>query len=239
MNETTLTSLLEFARGPLFRFTFALLVLGCARLVVLTVYNIIKTYLTAGDKAVAWDLVRKRTLWWLFPFARLTRTRSVYSIVSFIWHVGLIITPIFLFGHVHLWKQGTGLAWPTLSNHVADVLTVVTIVAGLWLLVGRIASPLSRTMSRPNDFLWPVLLTIPFLSGLFIRHPSISPMSYQAMMLIHVLSGELIFVLIPFSKVAHCVLMPFSQLVSEMGWRFPATAGRDVARALHKESAPI
>ena len=59
------------------------------------------------------------------------------------------------------------------------------------------------------------------------------------MMLIHVLSAELIFVLIPFSKVAHCVLIPFSQLVSDLGWRFPATAGRDVAKALGKESVPL
>jgi hypothetical protein len=59
------------------------------------------------------------------------------------------------------------------------------------------------------------------------------------MMLIHVLSAELIFVLIPFTKIAHCVLIPFSQLVSDLGWRFPSTAGRDVARALGKESVPI
>ena len=65
------------------------------------------------------------------------------------------------------------------------------------------------------------------------------PVDYHVMMLIHVLSAELIFVLIPFSKVAHCVLVPFSQLVSDLGWRFPASAGRDVARALGKESAPL
>ena len=63
--------------------------------------------------------------------------------------------------------------------------------------------------------------------------------TYQVMLLIHVLSAELIFVLIPFSKIAHCVLIPFSQLVSDLGWRFPPTAGKDLAKALGKESVPL
>ena len=238
MNETV-ESMLDFARGPLFRFTFALMVFGLVRLVGLTIYGTVRTYLLAGDKRVAWPIVRERTLWALFPFLRLRRTRAVYGMVSVVFHIGLILVPVFLFAHVHLWERGIGISWLTLPPLAADVLTIVVIVASVALFVGRVSSPLSRVLSRAQDYAWPLLLLIPFVSGFFASHPTWCPIGYHLMMLIHVLSAELIFVLIPFSKIAHCVLIPFSQLVSDLGWRFPATAGRDVAKALGKESVPI
>ncbi len=238
MNETV-EAMLEFARGPLFRFTFAVMVFGLARLVGLTIYGAIRTYALAGDKRLLWPIIRQRTLWTLFPFSRLGRTRGVYSIISVVFHAGLIIVPIFLFAHIHLWERGLGIRWAALPPRVADVLTVVTVVAALALFAGRVGSPLSRTLSRAQDYAWPWLLMAPFVSGFLASHPTWCPVDYPVMLLIHVLSAELVFVLTPFSKIAHCVLIPFSQLVSDLGWRFPATAGRDVAKALGKESVPI
>jgi len=238
VNETV-ESMLEFARGPLFRFTFALMVLGLARLVLLTVYGVVRTYILAGDKRLFWPVIRQRTLWTLFPFSRLHRTRASYSILSFAFHVGLIIVPIFLFAHVHLWQRGIGISWPALPPLAADVLTILTIFAALALFSLRAASSLSRTLSRAQDYAWPLLLILVFVSGFLASHPPWCPVDYRVMLLVHILSAELIFVLMPFSKIAHCVLIPFSQLVSDLGWHFPATAGKDVCRALGKESTPV
>jgi hypothetical protein len=232
-------SLLEFAQGPLFRFTFALMVLGLIRLVGLTLYGVIRTRMLAGDKRLLWPVIWERTVWALLPFSRLHRSRAVYSITSVLFHIGLLVTPVFLYAHIRLWERGVGLAWPALPPMVADALTLGTIALAAALFAGRVGSPLSRGLSRPQDYAWPWLLAAPFASGFMAAHPTWCPVSYQAMMLAHVLSAELVFVLIPFSKVAHCVLIPFSQLVSDLGWRFPATAGSDVARALGKESVPI
>ncbi len=238
MNETV-ESILEFARGPLFRFTFAVLVFGLARLVLLTVYGIVRTYLLAGDKHLLWPIIRQRTWWTLFPFSRLSRARSGYSILSFVFHVGLMVVPLFLYAHIHLWQRGLGISWPALPVLVADILTILTIVSALALVAARAASSLSRTLSRAQDYTRPLLLTLAFVSGFLASHPTWCPTSYSVMLLIHVLAAETIFVLIPFSKIAHCVLLPFSQLVSDLGWHFPATAGKDVCKALGKESTPI
>ncbi len=238
MNETV-EAMLEFARGPLFRLTFAVMVLGLARLVCLTIYGAVRTYVLAGDKRLLWPVIRQRTLWALFPFSRLGRARGTYGILSVILHVGLIVVPLFLFAHIHLWERGIGISWAALPPPVADVLTAVTVVAALVLFAARVGSPLSRTLSRAQDFAWPWLLMAPFVSGFLASHPPWCPIDYQAMLLIHILSADLIFVLIPFSKIAHCVLIPFSQLVSDLGWHFPATAGEDVAKALGKESSSI
>ena len=48
-------------------------------------------------------------------------------------------------------------------------------------------------------------------------------------MLVHVYAGDLIMLMIPFTKIAHCVLMPLSQLVTSIAWKFPAGAGDRVA----------
>jgi nitrate reductase gamma subunit len=235
----TVEQMLEFARGPLFRFTFVLLVLGLVRLVGLTVYGAVRTYARAGDKRLLWPIIRQRTLWALLPFLRLHRTRTLYGVVSVVFHVGLISVPIFLFAHVYLWKRGLGVSWPALPPIVADVLTVLTIVAAVGLFALRVGSRLSRTLGRAADYAWPWLLAVPFVSGFLAAHPTWCPVPYNLMLLVHILSAELVFVLIPFSKIAHCVLIPFSQLVSDLGWHFPASAGRDVAKALGKESMPV
>jgi len=58
------------------------------------------------------------------------------------------------------------------------------------------------------------------------------------MMLIHVLSADLIMVMIPFTKIAHCMLLPLSQLVTGISWKFPPGAGDRVIETLGYEDRP-
>jgi nitrate reductase gamma subunit len=229
---------LEWARGPLFRLAFLIMILGLARLVILTGLGIFRAWYRANDRKLPVKALIMATLKWLFPFKQL-HNRLAYSIASVLFHVGLILTPIFLGAHIMLWKRGIGIGWPGLTHGLADALTILTVVAGIGLIIGRAANRSSRAISRPQDFALPPLLIIPFISGLLAMHPALNPMSYNAAMLIHTLSADLIFVLIPFTKMAHCVLLPATQLVAELGWHFPADQGENVAIALGKESQPV
>jgi nitrate reductase gamma subunit len=58
-------------------------------------------------------------------------------------------------------------------------------------------------------------------------------------MLVHVLAGDFLFLLIPFSKLSHIALFPFTQLISELAWYFEPDSGRKVMIALGKENRPI
>lgn len=232
-------TLLEFARGPLFRLTFAVMVLGLLRIFVLDIVGMVEAYRKAGDKVIPWKLTIARTLEWIFPVKRAVNHRPFYSIATIIFHIGLIVTPIFLFAHVRLWETGIGIGWWTLSPKAADVLTIVTIVFGIAIFLGRVGSRNARAISRKQDYLWPLLLIVPFITGFVVAQLGVSAKVYQSLMLVHVLSGELIFVLLPFTKIAHCVLMPFSQLVSTLAWKFPASVDEDVATTLDKKGAPV
>lgn len=232
-------ALLNFVRGPLFRFTFALMMLGLLRILVLDVWSVVSSYRKAGDKSMPWRLVIRRTLQWLAPFNRVFNNRPVYSMLSILFHIGLILVPVFLYAHVLLWEKAIGISWSTLPKTLADVLTVLTIATAILLFIGRVASRSSSFLSRKQDYLWPLLLMIPFASGFICANVAVSPSIYQVFMLIHILSGELIFLLIPFTKIAHCVLMPLSQLICTLAWKFPPETDDDICTTLNKKGARV
>jgi nitrate reductase gamma subunit len=222
---------LEWARGPAFRFAIIFAALGLSRHLVLTLLSVRRAVRAAGDKEVPYKRLLVTTLGWLFPFTKI-RQRVVYSTLSVAFHVGLIITPIFLAGHIVLWRRGLGFGWPAIGMTLADVLTVVTMVTALGLLVGRLWTHEARALSRPQDYILLVLLLFVFLFGFLVRHPALNPFDPTTTFFIHVLAGDLVLVALPVTKLSHCVLLPTTQLVSDVGWRFPPDAGERVRAAL-------
>jgi nitrate reductase gamma subunit len=225
---------LEWARGPAFVFSFSLMVLGLMRILILTIWGIAKTLLRAGDKKVAWKNLIATSLAWILPFKKL-KQRVWYSLASILFHIGIIIVPIFLIEHVALWRRGIGVSWFTISRSLADGLTLLTIAMIILLLIGRLGSREARTLTRGQDVLLPLIILIPFISGLLASHPAFNPFAYQATMLVHVLSSDLVMCLIPFTKLCHCVILPFTQVVAEVGWHFPPNTGKQVRMSLGKE----
>jgi len=223
----------------LFRLTFIILVLGLIRILALDIWGAVLAYRRAGDKNLAWGTAIKNTLQWIFPTKRIFTRRPIYSLFSILFHVGLILVPIFLLAHVQLWKSGTGLSWWTLPHIWADILTLTTIGFAIALLLGRTFDKGARFLSRKQDYVWPVLLIIPFVTGYLCSNVELGPGTYQVLMLIHILAAELIFVLIPFTKIAHCVLMPLSQFVLALAWKFPARVDEKICTTLNKKGAPV
>lgn len=229
---------IQFGRGPLFAAVFALMVLGLTRVVALTVVGIVEAYRRSWDRIVNWKEVAYQTFHWLVPVARLWRTRPIYSSVSLLFHVGLLLVPFFAAAHVLLWRRAMGFGWSAMPQSAADVLTVLTLLAGAGLLVGRVTSSAARGISRPQEYFWPILLLIPFATGYACSHAVLSAKTYQELMLLHVYSADLIMVLIPFTKIAHCVLAPLSQVVTAVAWKFPPGAGDRVAATLGYADRP-
>jgi nitrate reductase gamma subunit len=229
---------IEFGRGPLFRLAFALMVLGLLRIFALTIIGIGEAYRRNPDKIVPWKEVARQTAGWLVPLVRLWKRRPVYSVVSIAFHAGLLLAPLFLPAHILLWQRSTGLWWPSIPQWVADWLTLVTIGAGLGLFCGRACFRSSRALSRTQDYVWPLLLVAPFATGYACSHASLSPASYQAFMLLHIYSAVLILAIIPFTKIAHCVLQPLSQVVTAVSWKFVPGAGAKVAATLGYAERP-
>jgi len=229
---------LEFGRGPLFRLSFSLMVLGLLRIFLLTFIGVAESYRRNPDKIVPWKEIVKRTLGWLAPLGKLWSKRPVYSAISVLFHAGLLLVPLFLAAHVLLWKRSVGFAWPALPQPAADWLTLLVIATALGLFLGRAADAGARALSRFQDYAWLLLLALPFATGYICSNAAIGPKAYRTVMLFHVYSADLVMATIPFTKIAHCVLAPLSQLVTGIAWKFPAGAGDRVAATLGYADRP-
>jgi nitrate reductase gamma subunit len=224
---------LTFARGPLFIAAFSLMVLGLGRVAFMQLWEMGKSWPRMEDHRLPWWKNLKELVAWSFPVTKISRAKPVIGVVSFFFHVALIATPLLLAEHVVLWRRALGFGWPSLTRELADALTLIFMVAVLLLLGIRIFHRPSRALSGFWDYALLLILLLPFVSGYAAMHPEFLIFRIKTMLLIHVLSGELVFVLIPFSKLSHLALFPFGRLSSDFYWRLPADGPDRVARALH------
>jgi nitrate reductase gamma subunit len=156
-----------------------------------------------------------------------------------VFHVAVIVTPLFLAAHVALWHRGLGISWPALGAHAADVLTITAIATSLALVLLRLASAAGRKLSRWEDHFFPLWIALCFASGFLAAHPGMNPFSYEFSMFVHAMSGDILMLSVPFTKMSHIAVFPLTQLVSEMGWYLRLGSGRDVMTALGKEGEPV
>jgi nitrate reductase gamma subunit len=90
-----------------------------------------------------------------------------------------------------------------------------------------------------QDYTLPVVLAVPFLSGYLVANPAINPLPHNPVLLVHMLSAGLCFMIVPFSKLAHIALQPLARLPAELAWRFPDAYPEAVVRQIGKEGQPI
>jgi len=231
-------SWLDWARGPAFWTAFTFMVLGLARHAGLMIWEVIRAIRRAGDQKIPYGDLLLSTIKWMVPLGKM-RSRWYYSLGTLGFHVSVILVPVFLAGHIALWKRGVGVSWPAIPNILADVLTITAIFTALLIVIFRALPRDSRALSRFQDYALPLAISVPFTSGFLMMHPALNPLAFETMFFIHVLSANLVLLLVPLTKVRHCLLLPFTQLVSEVAWHFTPDAGSRVGKALGKEGEPI
>jgi nitrate reductase gamma subunit len=235
-----LEQLTLLARGPLLKLSLLVMAAGLLRVVFLQVWELGSAYGRAGDQVVSWPVIVKRSLEWLLPWRYWGReARRGYNLISFVFHVGIIAVPVCLAGHVAIWEHDLGIRWFTLPPLVGDVLTVLTVLAIVGLLIGRGVNTGSRALSKAQDWLIPLLCLLPLLTGFLVAHPRFSPIDSQVIYLLHMLSAELLLILVPFTKLVHIVLFWSNRTSSEFGWRFAPGAGQRVRATLGKEGQGV
>jgi nitrate reductase gamma subunit len=228
---------IEFAKGPLFSLTFLIMILGLLRLVIIQVYSLL------GRKGrrlrnAPWRKILADALTWVIPIRHLIPGTKLFSVVSFLFHIGILVVPLFLADHIALWERLIGGSLPAIGYTLADTLTLFTLACLAVLFGYRVFLPRLRAMSQPSDYYLLMVIFVPFATGYAASHPWINPISWEAMMLIHLLSAEFLFVLIPFTKLAHIVLFFFDR-VSAVHWQLRPGAGDRVAEALYGREAKV
>ena len=154
---------------------------------------------------------------WILPFASTnSRNRPVLTIVTFVFHVCIFIAPLFLFAHITLIYDAFGISWWFMPDGVADILTLIVIGACIFFLVRRLVQPDVKYLSTPTDFILLGLVAAPFVTGYWAYHQW---PGNEFMTILHMFSGEVLLVAIPFTKLNHLFLFFFTRgyMGSEFG----------------------
>lgn len=121
---------------------------------------------------------------------------------GYVYHVGLAVIVFGYLPHIQFVERLTGLAWPPLPDAVVYVCIGLTFVSLFIALMERLTDPVRRLLSGFDDyFSWAVVL-LPLATGMVAIQQS-DPLPLA----IHLLSVELLFVWLPFGKLAHAFLV--------------------------------
>ncbi len=151
----------------------------------------------------------RSVLAWLIPFfPKSTRIHPVFYTISYLFHLLIFLVPIFLLAHVTLLEESMQWSWVTLSDPLADSLTLFIIGALIFFSLRRLVVPEVKFLTRASDFLFIGLVALPFITG-FLASQQI--FAYQWMTILHILSGELMIILIPFTRFSHMLTAPFTR----------------------------
>ena len=146
---------------------------------------------------------------WLVPFGtRSWRYYPGFTTMVFVFHICLLLTPVFLMGHNVLLMERFGFSLPTLPEGLADTMTMGVIVAAAFIVLRRIALPEVRIITKPYDFLVLAIAVAPFITG-FLAYHQVG--NYDFWIVTHVLAGEIMLVAIPFTKLSHFLLFFLSR----------------------------
>jgi nitrate reductase gamma subunit len=140
---------------------------------------------------------------WLVPYYSVGwRAKPLYTFVFFLFHIGLVGVPLFLVGHAVIFKERWGVNWPTMSMGMADILTIAVMVTAVMIAIRRLGLPEVRIVTTLYDYFLIVVSVTPFVTGFLAVHQA---PAYNLWLIAHVLSGELLLVLIPATKLWHVV----------------------------------
>ena len=164
-----------------------------------------------------WGL--KSILYWLLPWGSASmRRQPAFTFMVFAFHITLLAVPLFLDAHNMLWEESWGISLWSLPDTLADVMTVVLLVSIIFLVLRRIARREVRILTETWDYVLLGFIALPFLTG-FLAYHQFGP--YDLLMTLHLLTAEILLILIPFTKLAHMILFFFTRafIGFEMGGR--------------------
>ncbi len=205
--------LLQFARGPALWASLAVLVAGSLWRVV----GILRLGTTP-------DLSEPRSTRLLAGamhgiFARMIprkefRHRGKLGVWNgYVYHLGLAVIVFGYLPHIHFAERLTGLAWPPLPGPVVYLCAGLTFVSLFIALMERLSDPVRRLLSGFDDYFSWFVVVLPLATGMIAIHQSTAPGAAPAPPLdplplaIHLLSVELLFLWLPFGKLAHAFLV--------------------------------
>ena len=188
----------SFIEGRLLWIVFLIFIIGIITRVVFFFFEIIKS---SRDKDYRWGYILATFGRSLLPFHNAVIKKPIYSTLRYIFHICLIVVPIWLSGHIGLWEESRfEWAWTALPDAWADWMTLLLLALATYFLIRRIALKDIRLNSSTSDYVIIILTALPFMTGYFLTHGSLDSIAFLGdnMWTIHILSGEAMIIMAVF-----------------------------------------
>ena len=154
---------------------------------------------------------------WITPFATVNwRKRPIMTIITFVFHAGLVIMPLFVSAHVIMFHNAWGFSWGSLPESFTDAVTLLVIIACVIFLLRRLVLREVKFLTDASDYGILLMAAAPFITGFMAYH---NIWNYHFWIILHILSGEIMLVAIPFTRLSHMLYAVFtrSYIGSEFG----------------------
>ncbi len=187
-----IVSLIE---GPLLEIVFIFFALGLLIRIIFFLTSVLKS---DKSKRLKWKHVLPTLFRSLLPLHRAFSKKPVYTLLRYLFHLCLVVVPIFFYGHIVLWESSwLELSWQSIPDILADWMTILFIGLSLFFLLRRILVSDLRKGSNLADYLLILIGATTFLSGYFITHGTLDniPFFLDHMQTLHIFSGELMIVM--------------------------------------------
>ncbi len=163
----------------------------------------------------------RSVVFWLLPYRTVGwRTHPGFTAFFFLFHAGLLITPVFLQAHNVMLRGQFGFSLWTLPDGVADFMTICVMVSAVFLLLRRAALPEVRILTDWKDVVVLLIAVAPFVTG-FVAYHEVG--NYHFWLTAHILCAEILLVAIPFTKLSHFLLYFLSR--GQLGMDFGIKRG--------------
>jgi nitrate reductase gamma subunit len=166
-----------------------------------------KDHIIYNHTNFTWGL--KSILYWLLPWGSASmRRQPAFTFMVFSFHITLFVVPLFLDAHNMLWEEAWGISLWSLPDGLADGMTIILLISIAFLALRRIVRREVRILTGPWDYVLLGFTALPFLTG-FLAYHELG--YYDFLMTMHMLTAEILLILIPFTKLAHMILFFFTR----------------------------
>jgi NAD-dependent dihydropyrimidine dehydrogenase PreA subunit/nitrate reductase gamma subunit len=188
----------SFLEGPLLWIVFLILIVGVLARLVIFFVEIIKNS-SGNEFRLGYNLAILGRFF--APFHMAIPKRPLYAALRYIFHICMIVVPIWFSGHIMLWSFSRfEWEWNALPDIWVDWMTIILLGLAAYFLIRRIVFKDIRLSSSISDYVLIILTALPFITGYSLTHGFLEgvPFLGDNMWSIHVLSGEAMMLMVVF-----------------------------------------
>ena len=186
--------LYSLAEGPLLWFAFFVFTVGIGLRIAFFLNALVRG---SRNTNVTWEYIAASVARACVPFYRAVVRKPIYVTLRYVFHISLIVVPIWLAGHIALWEESRfEWSWAALPDVWADWMTLLVLGIAAYFLIRRIFLPEIRNDSSLSDYILIVMTALPFLTGYLLTQGSLDsiPFFEYYMETFHILSAEVMFI---------------------------------------------